>query len=97
MVIVTFCQRVLQKGGGSIGVHLPVDSVPSAWVGGMLWAQTGTQSQLPNTVRVPVSEAGSPFSEPLWFSPGQHTQDCGEKMGKQGSWQAGEEQGAEIW
>lgn len=67
---------------------MPVNSVPSTWVGGMLWAQTGTQSQLPNTVRVPVSEAGSPFPEPPWFSPGQHTEGCREKMGKQGSGQA---------
>lgn len=72
------------KRWGSIGTQKGLPACP-VWVGGVLWAQTGTQSQLPNTVRVPVSEAGSPFPEPPWFSPGQFTQGCGEKMGKQAS------------
>lgn len=53
--------------GGALQMHRRaqqlVACVSCALDGGRLWAQTGAQPQLPNTVRVPVADAGPPFPE----------------------------------
>lgn len=89
MAIVAFCQGVLQKGGGlyrytegstCLSILYLVLGLVASW-----GHRPGLSHSFPNTVRVPVSEAGSPFSEHPWFSPGQRIQGCTEKMGKQAS------------